>query len=137
MQASTWVGIGILVFLLLVFGISVYLFVYAEREYSKVSSWPLYSGFAQIGGKDVTLSCPVGKTMTLQRATYSPYGNGAGCSSCEELDVTSDLKTQVDGKNSLELKNIPTTGVWNGTKVCPSGESCASGYVLSGSYSCS
>ncbi|ADB04160.1 hypothetical protein C8_420 [Cannes 8 virus] len=137
MQASTWVGIGILVLLLLVLGFSVFLFIYAEREYSKVHNWPLYSGFAQIGGKDVTLSCPAGKTMTLERATYSPFGNGSGCSSCEELDVTTDLKEQTDGKNSITLQNIPTSGVWNGTRVCPSGENCASGYVLSGSYSCS
>ncbi|BAU79989.1 hypothetical protein A9K97_gp362 [Tokyovirus A1] len=137
MQASTWVGIGILVILLLVFGVSVYLFVYAEREYSKIRDWPLYSGFAQIGGKDVTLSCPVGKTMTLERATYSPFGDGTGCSSCEELDVTPELKQQTDGKNSITLQNIPTSGVWSGKRVCPSGENCASGYVLSGSYSCS
>lgn len=137
MQASTGVGIGILVFLLFLLVIAIFLFVFAEREYSKVRNWPLYMGFAQIGGKDLSLSCPVGKTISLERATYSPFGNGAQCANCVELDVTAELKEQTDGKNSIDLKNVPTSGVWGQKRVCPTGQDCATGYVLSGNYSCS
>ncbi|AHA46368.1 hypothetical protein ISTM_470 [Insectomime virus] len=137
MQASTGVGIGILIFLIILLGISIYLFVFAEREYSTIRTWPLYRGFAQIGGKDLTLSCPTGKNITLERATYSPFGTGAQCANCSEIDVTTELKEQTDGKNTIDLKNVPTTGVWGTKRVCPTGQNCASGYVLAGNYSCS
>ncbi|AQM73041.1 transmembrane domain-containing protein [Noumeavirus] len=137
MKASTGVGIGILIFVMILLGISIYLFVFAEREYSNIRGWPLYRGFAQIGGRDLTLSCPAGKNITLERATYSPFGSGAQCADCSEIDVTAELKEQTDGKNSINLQNVPTSGVWNQKRVCPTGQSCATGYVLSGNFSCS
>ncbi|ALX27620.1 hypothetical protein GMAR_ORF246 [Golden Marseillevirus] len=137
MQGSTISGIVILVFLMFAFILALYLFVFAEREYSRIHEWPLYRGFAQIGGRDLALSCPVGKKITLGRAVYGPYGSGQQCSDCSEIDVTAQLKEQTDGKNSINLQNVPTSGVWGQSRVCPSGQSCASGYVLSGNFSCS
>ena len=135
MSASSWFGIGFLIFAILLLIIGLILAIYSERQYSGISSWPLYQGFATIGGKPIKLSCPAGKKMTLQRAVYGPYGSGTNCANCENIDVTSDLKSQIDGQNSTTITDVPTTGIWGTQRSCPAGQSCGA-YVLSGSLSC-
>lgn len=136
MSASSWIGIGFLVFSIILLIIALVLAVYSERRFSGVNSWPLYRGFATIGGKDVVLSCPVGRKISLQRAVYGPFGSGNGCDNCIDVDALDSLKSQVDGKETATISSVPTDGVWGTTRSCPAGSNCASGYALSGNYSC-
>lgn len=131
MRVSDWLGIGSLVFVVILFLLALIAFIYAERENSKISSWPLYKGFSVLGDSSIKLSCSPGRKLVLQRAVYGPFGN---CPSCQDIDATDSLKSQIDGKETTTIKGIPTNGVWGGKRSCPSGN-CSS-YALWGTYSC-